>query len=80
MSRQLAKKKPKGKKAAGGAKESGVWVEIVAYLKAKFPDKPYPLSHVSFNAAKDWLLDNKKAMLAESTIRAQPAFPEVAPE
>ena len=66
----LARKKLKGKKTAVGAKESAVWVELVAYLKAKFPGKPYPQSNVSFNAAKNWLLDNKKALLAESTIRA----------
>jgi hypothetical protein len=66
----LARKKSKGKKTAVGAKESVVWVELVAYLKAKFPGKPYPQSNVSFNAAKNWLLDNKKALLAESTIRA----------
>ena len=66
----LARKKLKGKKTAVGAKESVVWVELVAYLKAKFPGKPYPQSDVSFNAAKNWLLDNKKALLAESTIRA----------
>ena len=66
----LARKKLKGKKAAVGAKESEVWVELVAYLKATFPGKPYPQSDVSFNAAKNWLLDNKKALLAESTIRA----------
>jgi hypothetical protein len=66
----LARKKLKGKKTAVGAKESVVWAELVAYLKAKFPGKPYPQSDVSFNAAKNWLLDNKKALLAESTIRA----------
>jgi hypothetical protein len=65
-----ARKKSKGKKAAVGAKESVVWVELVAYLKDKFPGKPCPQSDVSFNAAKNWLLDNNKALLAESTIRA----------
>jgi hypothetical protein len=66
----LARKKLKGKKTAVGAQESAVWAELVAYLEAKFPGKPYPRSDVSFNAAKNWLLDNKKALFVESTIRA----------
>ena len=55
-------------KSRAGAKEAGYWPKLVKHLKAEFPHKPYPPSDVSFNAAKNWLND-QKIEVAESTIR-----------
>jgi hypothetical protein len=64
-----AKPRPATGKRKAGAKGNPWWPDLIRHLKARFPRRPHPDSDVSFNAAKDWLVDNKKALPAESTIR-----------
>jgi hypothetical protein len=67
--RPETKPRPATGKRKAGAKGNPWWPDLIRHLNACFPRRPHPDSDVSFNAAKNWLIDNKKALPAESTIR-----------